>query len=364
MKFTIAPQALLDGLNIAGAAAATRTPKPVLQGVLIEVLEDSVLLMATDLETGVRCTLEQVEVERQGKTVVPVAKLTQIIRESPDETINIELKEQRLHITGRHEQFEMFTADPQDFPPVSEMEGKPDFTISGTSLRTLIERTIFAAAKESTRYAIDGLLFNYDGERLKLVATDGRRLAMAHAEVQNCGANKSSAIVPAKAMSLIAHMPAGPDENFDIKLLSNQFLLRSPRVTLSSVLLEGHFPKYEDVIPQDCDRTVRVQAPALLGAVRRSALLTSEESRAIRLHFEKNKVVMTGRAPEQGQSSVELEVVYDAEEMDIGFNPNFLSDVLKILGDSEVQLDLKDANRPGLFRSDDYMYVVMPVNLS
>ncbi|MCH8853097.1 MAG: DNA polymerase III subunit beta, partial [Planctomycetes bacterium] len=266
--------------------------------------------------------------------------------------------------TGRHEKFEMFTADPQDFPPVSEMEGKPDFTISGTSLRTLIERTIFAAAKESTRYAIDGLLFNYDGERLKLVATDGRRLAMAHAEVQNCGANKSSAIVPAKAMSLIAHMPAGPDENFDIKLLSNQFLLRSPRVTLSSVLLEGHFPKYEDVIPQDCDRTVRVQAPALLGAVRRSALLTSEESRAIRLHFEKNKVVMTGRAPEQGQSSVELEVVYDAEEMDIGFNPNFLSDVLKILGDSEVQLDLKDANRPGLFRSDDYMYVVMPVNLS
>lgn len=364
MKFTIAPQTLLDGLNIAGAAAATRTPKPVLQGVLIEALEDSVLLMATDLEIGVRCRLEQVEVQRQGKTVVPVAKLTQIVRESPDETIDIELKEQRLHITGRHEQFEMFTADPQDFPPISEMEGEPDFTIAGASLRTLIERTIFAAAKESTRYAIDGLLFNYDGERLKLVATDGRRLALAHAAVQNCSANKNSVIVPAKSMSLISRMPAGSDESFDIKMLPNQFLLRSPRVTITSVLLEGHFPKYEDVIPRDCDRTVRVQAPALLSAVRRSALLTSEESRAIRMHFEDNKVVMTGRAPEQGESSVELAVSYDAEAMDIGFNPNFLSDVLKVLDDGEVQLDLKDANRPGLFRSDDYMYVVMPVNLS
>ncbi len=365
MKIIIAPQTLLDGLNVAAAAAASRTPKAALQGVLITALEDSVLLMATDLETGVRCNLTEVEIEQQGKTLVPVAKLAQIIRESADPTIVLELEENTLHIRGSDSHFSMYTADPQEFPPVPELEGEPDFVLSGGQLRRLIDWTLFAAAKESTRYAIDGLLWSCSGDRLKVVATDGRRLAVADAPVEKSTGKEISAIVPAKAMGLISRVVTDPDESFQIKFLSNQMLLKSSRVTLSSVLLEGHFPKYEDVIPQDCDRTVRVAAPEMLSAVRRSALLTSEESKAIRLRFDDNKVVMTGRAPEQGQASVELPLSYEAEPLEIGFNPNFLTDVLKVLDDREVELQLKDANRPGLFRSDDdYLYVIMPVNLS
>lgn len=365
MKFTIDPQAMSEGLNIAGGAAAVRTPKPALQGVLIDASADSVLLMTTDLEVGVRCSVTQVEVQRPGRALVPVAKLTQIVRETADPTIELELEDNTLHIRGGDSHFSMFTVDPEEFPPVPELEGEPDFTISGGTLRRLIERTLFAAAKTSTRYAIDGLLWNISGDRLKVVATDGRRLAMADAKVKRSAEGESSAIVPAKAMALFGRVVSDPDEVFGVKFLPNQVLLKSPRVTISSVLLEGHFPKYEDVIPQDCDRTVRVAAPEMLSAVRRSALLTSEESKAIRLHFEDNRVVMTGRAPEQGQASVQLDVKYDAEPLEIGFNPNFLTDVLKVLDDQEVELGLKDANRPGVFRSDDdYLYVIMPVNLS
>ncbi|MCH8967684.1 MAG: DNA polymerase III subunit beta [Planctomycetes bacterium] len=366
MKFVVAPQTLVSGLNIAAAGAASRTPKPALQGVLLDVQKDEVILSATDLEMGVRVRLTQVEVEREGQVLVPVAKLLQIVRESIDESMVLEVEENTLHIRGSDSHFSMYTGDPAEFPPVSELEGDSDFSITGGTLRLVIDRTLFAAAKESTRYAIDGLLWNFKGDQLKVIATDGRRLALTNAPVQNSSGGQADAIVPAKAMHLISRVVDDPEELFQVKLLSNQLLLRSPRVTVSSVLLEGHFPKYEDVIPQDCDRTVRVAAPAMLSAVRRSALLTSEESKAIRLQFDDNKVVLTGRAPEQGQASVQLPLTYDAEPLEIGFNPNFLVDVLKVFDDQEVRLSLKDANRPGLFRgdNDDFMYVLMPVNLS
>jgi DNA polymerase-3 subunit beta len=366
MKFVVAPQTLLSGLNIAAAGSASRTPKPALQGVLLTVQKDEVLLSATDLEMGVRGHLTQVEVEREGQALVPVAKLLQIVRGSADDSMVLELEENTLHIRGSDSHFSMYTGDAADFPPVSELEGDPDFSISGGTLRLVIDRTLFAAAKESTRYAIDGLLWSFKGEQLKVVATDGRRLALAEAPVQNSSGGQAEVIVPAKAMNLISRVVSDPEEMFQVKLLSNQLLLRSPRVTVSSVLLEGHFPKYQDVIPQDCDRTVSVPATEMLSAVRRSALLTSEESKAIRLRFDDNALLLTGRAPEQGQASVKLPLTYEAEALEIGFNPNFLADVLKVFDDQDVRLSLKDANRPGLFRggNDDFMYVLMPVNLS
>lgn len=365
MKVTIAPQALLDGLNIASAAAASRTPKPALQCVLITALKDTVLLMATDLESGIRYTLTEVQVDQEGQALVAVGKFTQIIRESVDETITLHLEGNQLQISGSDSQFRMVSGDPKDFPPVPTLEGKPDFEMTGQQLRTVIDRTLFAAARESTRYAIDGLLWDREGERLKVVGTDGRRLAVAALTIEKAASNSAKVIVPSKAMALFGRMIVDPEERFGVKFLSNQILIAGSHVTVSSVLLEGHFPKYEDVIPQDCDRLVEAGVAEMLSAVRRAALLTSEDSKGIRMSFDNNRVLMSGRVPEQGESSVELPVSYEGDQLEIGFNPGFVVDVLKVIDSDRLQFWLKDSNRPALFRyGEDYTYVVMPVNLS
>jgi DNA polymerase-3 subunit beta len=364
MKATIAATALLDGLNLCTAVAAARTPKVALQGVLVTATKDSVLLMATDLEVGIRVQLTEVEVEEEGQALVPVAKLSQIVRESSDETLAVETDDRSLYLRGRDSKFQVFLGDPREFPPVPSLEGPPDFTVSAGALKRVIERTLFAAAKESTRYAIDGLLWEKEGDRLNVVATDGRRLALAGCGLAEAQGADGKVIVPSKAVALFGRACTDPEESVAVKFLSNQVLLKSPRVTVSSVLVEGHFPKYQDVIPQDCDKRVEAASPDLLSAVRRAALLTSEESKAVRLSFGRGEVVLTGRAPEQGEASVRIAVDYDDEPLEIGFNPTFLSDVLRVINTEKVRLDLKAPNRPGVFRDgEDYVYVVMPVNL-
>lgn len=367
MKVSIASRALAEGLNIAAAAASPRSPKPALQGVMITALQDTVVMMATDLEVGVRYYLTEVSVEREGEALVPVAKLSQIAREVPDESVQLELSDNTLNVRFQNSHFKVFAGDSREFPPVPDLEGQPDFILTGQQIRDLSTRTLFAAAKESTRYAIDGLLWERSGPDLKVVATDGRRLALASCTVEETSGRPSEGrvIVPARTMSLLARVVSDPEERFAVKFLSNQILVKSDRLTISSVLVEGHFPKYGDVIPQDCDKTVTVGVPEMLGAVRRAALLTSDESKSIRLSFKNGEVVMTGRAPEQGEASVTMGLKYDGEPIEIGFNPTYLSDVLKVLDSAEVSFHLKDPNRPGLFRKDqDYLYVVMPVNLS
>ncbi|MCG3138633.1 MAG: Beta sliding clamp [Phycisphaerae bacterium] len=365
MKVNVVTSALLEGLNLAASAAASRTPKPVLQGVLITAQKDQLLLMATDLEIGIRHQIRQAEVLSTGQVLVPVAKLLQIIRECADETIVLELVKNALHITGSDSHFQMFTGDAKDFPAIPEFEGQGDFELTAELLRSIIDRTLFAAAKESTRYAIDGLLWDRKGQLLRVVATDGRRLAVATCPLNRAAGPDAKVIIPSKAMSLFQRVITDPDVTFQVKFLSNQVLLHATHTTVSSVLVEGHFPPYEDVIPQDCNRHMHANIAQFASGVRRAALLTSDESKAIRLSFTDQEVTMTGRSPEQGEGSVRVAVRYDGEPLEIGFNPQFLLDVMKVLGGDEVYWELKEANRPGIFREgENYLYVVMPVNLS
>jgi DNA polymerase-3 subunit beta len=364
MKVTIASATLQEGLALCSGAAAARTPKVALQGVHITAYKDSVLLMSTDLEIGIRYQITEVEVEQEGEALVSVAKLNQIVRECTEEMISLEVKDNAMHLKGEDSHFQIFLGDAREFPPVPSLEGPPDFELEGRALRTLIDRTQFAAAKESTRYAIDGLLWEKTGDVLRIVATDGRRLASARGPIKSSSAD-GRVIVPSKAVSLFARVSQDSDEPVGVKFLSNQVLLKTPKATISSVLVEGHFPKYEDVIPTDCDKTIEANVPSLLSAVRRAAVLTSEDSKAIRMGFSKEGLLLTGRSPEQGEASIRVALEYGHEPLEIGFNPTFLMDILKVIDTDTVALQLKAPNRPGLFKGgEDFLYVVMPVNLS
>ncbi len=365
MKVACNRAALAEALNVITGVVASRTPKPVLQCVRVSVTEDSVLLLGTDLEVGIRHVVGQVTVSEPGEVLVPADKLAAVVRESSDELLELASVEHGCEVKGGDSRFDIYGQDPRDFPPVAEMEGEPDLVMQADTLEELAAKTLFAAARESTRYAINGVLWEKRGKRLSLVATDGRRLAKAVGSAAEASAGDSDVIVPTKAMSLITRLVDEADEKVAVKLLPNQILLSTSRATVSSVLVEGRFPKYEDVIPQDNDKKVSVASEALLSAVRRAALLTTEESKGVRFSLSPGQVVLSSRAPDQGEAVITVQVEYSGKELDIGFNPSYLVDALRAIGGEAVSFELSEANKPGVLRAGkNLLYVVMPVSLA
>lgn len=357
--------ALNEAVTLATGVVASRTPKPVLQCVKLSATQDGLLLTATDLEVGIRHFVRQVEVSEPGEAVVPAATLAQIVRESADETLQIQADAERCHVRGRDSHFQMYGHDPRDYPPVAELEGTADFEIPAQVLRKLVELTLFAAAKENTRYAINGVLWECKGKKLQLVATDGRRLAKAVGAVAKGSGQDGAVIVPAKAMSILLRFPANSEDMVSVKLLPNQFVATVGAATLSSALAEGNFPDYEAVIPRDNDKKVELDTQEFYSAVRRAALLTSEQSKGIRLSFTRDGLVLASRAPEQGEATVSMSIEYAHEPMEIGFNPGFLADALKSVDAPTFTMELREAARPGILRvGQEFTYVVMPVSLS
>jgi DNA polymerase-3 subunit beta len=366
MKFRFNRAEMAEALSAISTIAAVRTPKEILKCVRVDAHSDVVLLSATDLEVCLRCSITQVEVDETGETLVVAETFSRIVRECTDEILSVETTENLLHVRGAGSHFQIVTQDVGEFPAIPSMEGQPDITIDQRNLARLVELTVFAAARESTRYAINGVMWEVDGERLTLAATDGRRLAVAHGKLAG-GATKSipQAIVPAKAMTLFGRLPIDGDAQVGIKLMSNQLLLNMGRSMVSTSLVEGKFPQYQDVIPTDCDREAKLDTAEFLGAVRRAALLTNEESKGVRFTFSDGNLTLSSRAPEQGEAEVVLPIEYNSEQVEIGFNPVFLLEVLRVVHSDGIIFAVKEANRPGVIRlGDDYVYVIMPVNLT
>ncbi len=366
MKFRFNREEMSDALKAVCAVAAARTPKPILRCVRLEVQSDVLLLSGTDTELSVRCAVTQVEVDEPGDTLVVADTLSKIVNECDDEILNIETDSSQLHIRGAGSHFQVVTQDADEFPLVPTMEDGPDFAVERDALFRLVEWTVFASARESTRYAMNGVLWEVEGDQLTLVATDGRRLSLAKAKLaQASKAKVPSAIVPGKAMSLLSRLPGSAAGNVGVKITSNQLLMSIGGAMISSSLVEGHFPKYQDVIPQDCDRIVEVKTADLLGALRRASLLTNEESKGVRFAITDDSLTLSSRAPEQGEATVSIPVKYKGEPVEIGFNPVFLLDVLRVTHADDLSMAFKEANRPGLIRlGQDFLYVVMPVSLA
>jgi len=370
MKTVLPRQEFQEALTAAAALAGGRTTRPILGCVRLVAGEEGVEVSASDGEAGLRVRAPVLSVGEGGEAVVPADRLLPIVRELEDVEISLEADERCCMIRGAGSEFRVFVMSPADFPPVELFEGEADLVIDGAQLRRMVALTVYAAARESSRYAINGVLWEKRGRQLFLVATDGRRLARAGGSVSG-GGGDFDVIVPAKAMAVFEKVfgtVARQDGwTVDVKVMPSQMLLRSGDRQLATVLVEGHFPKYEDVIPKGHKRRARAGREALASAVRRAALLTTEESRAVRLNFAKDLLVITSQAPERGDARVELPIGYEGEPLEVGFNPAFLSDALRAMPFEEVLIDLEEAYRPGVLSGEDrndFLYVVMPVSLS
>ena len=366
MKVICNRGALLEAISVAGNAVASRTPKPVLQCVKLSAADDKLTIAATDLEVAIRYSDAQVQIEQPGETLLPADKLRDIVRESVDDTLAIEVNDNVAHIRGQDSHFKIFTQKAADFPPVPDFEGEADFTLPGGTLKQLIGQTLFAAAKESTRYAFNGVLVVAKDKKLILVSTDGRRLAQAKADLSTDIQSKdgSKAIIPAKAMQLIDKLVDDPEEPVGFQIRENQAIFHTANATLTTNLVEGQFPPYEDVIPKDADKKMTASTADFLSAIRRAALLTTEESKGVRLSFGKKGLVLQSRSPESGEATINFACKFEGADMEIGFNPSFLTDALRVVDADEITLELSAPNRPGLIKGGaGFVYVIMPVNL-
>ncbi len=378
MKVICDRAALVDAVNTAAGVVTTRTPTPVLRCLKLTAGDPpsgGLVITATDQEVGLRLGVGQVEVEEGGEAAIPADKLSQIARACEDPTLTIETDAESggaVHIRGADSHFKVFGYDSNEFPPVRDFsDATVDCEIAAGDLQTLISRTLFAAAVEHSRYAINGVLFERQDRRLRLVATDGRRLAMSKGDCIT-GEGESSCIVPSKALKLIIKLVDDPDTPVRLAIEENQilFAIGDPDVpsggaVLSSTLVDGAFPPFEDVVPKEQDKKVSFDAAALASAIRRAALLTNEESKGVRLSFADDKLTLTSRAPEMGEATVEVKLDdYQGDPLEIGFNPSFITDALSVVDGGKVTVELKAANKPGVLRTgSSFTYVIMPVNL-
>jgi DNA polymerase-3 subunit beta len=366
MKANFNRAALAEALSLLTSVAPTRTPKPILSCVQITAEDKEVRICATDMEVGINYLISEVQVEKAGEVIIPADRLAAIVRESVDEVLVMEATDGKCEITGSDSHFTIYGHEPGQYPVVPGFEGDAEIEIGLSNLQAGISQCLFATAKESSRYAINGVLWEIKDKKLVMIATDGRRLArckvnLASAPKENVPENL---IVPGKAMGLLDKMGGSEKDVVAIKLLDNQILMSCANVVISSNLVEGNFPKYEDIIPTDYDKKLTLPTEATLSAARRASLLANEESKGIQLSLEKGKVVFSGRAPETGDAQVEMAVDYDGEPIKIGFNPQFLIDALRVISASDFELELGDPDRPGLLKSGTtFLYVLMPINL-
>jgi len=367
MKVSFNRAALAEALALVGSVVPGRTPKPILRCVRITAGEKDVRIYATDLEVGVNHLVSEVQVEQAGEVVVPADRLTAVVRESVDEVLLLHADKGTCRIEGADSQFTIYGQQAEQYPTVPGFDGAADIQIALGNLQTGIHQCLFATAKESTRYAINGVLWEIKGKKLSLVATDGRRLARSRVNLDSAPDQriaKMQMIVPNKTMALLDRISSSNKDVVAVKLVDNQILFSCAGVVISSTLVEGNFPKYEDIVPSDYDKKLTLSTEAVLSAVRRSALLTSEESRGIKLSIGTDSLVFSGRAPETGDARIDMAIDYKAEPVEIGFNPQFLIDALRVIQTDEFQLELGQSDRPGLIKSGtNFLYVLMPINL-
>jgi DNA polymerase-3 subunit beta len=337
-------------------------------------------------------------VQKAGEVSVVAERFRAIVAAENDEgTLTVETDGDNCHIRGTNAHFRVPAYPAKDFPAMPDFAAtvagtgadpaKAVFTQSAAAMLELVSRTVFATARETSRYAINGVLLKREGKKLEMVATDGRRLAVARAQLTGTSAKGDAVtcIIPSKALNIFTKLARDPEENVRIAVSDSRVYFSfeaatagkdskdsekagTSRAVLSSVLVEGSFPPYEDVIPKDQDKRVVAGRDDLSSAVRKASVLTNEESRGVRLAFtsKDKRLKLSSRAPEMGESEISISLSkFEGDDIEISFNPTFITDVLKVIPDQDVIVELKAPNRPGLIRltNNEFVYVVMPVNL-
>ncbi len=365
MKVTAAREALLKPLQAVIGVVERRQTMPILANVLLVARDGEVAITATDLEVELVASAV-VEVNSPGEVTVPGRKLLDICRALPDDAeISISQSGEKLNIRSGRSKFSLTTLPAAEFPTVDDINAGQKVQVSQEILGRLLDKTHFSMAQQDVRYYLNGLLLETGKKALRAVATDGHRLALCEVEIDDAKLPEQQVIVPRKGVLELQRLISG-EGDLTLELGSNHVRIQLDGIRFTSKLIDGRFPEYERVIPQDTSNALSADRGLFRSALQRTAILSNEKYRGIRLVIREGAMLLQAHNPEQEEAEEELEIEYSGEEIEIGFNVNYLLDALAAIESEQVSLALVDGNSSCLIRQpgdDDCKYVVMPMRL-
>lgn len=365
MKFSASRETVLKPLQAVIGVVERRQTMPILSHVLLSLKENQLSTTATDLEVELVAETG-VDGDKDGEVTVPGRKLHDIFRALPEGSkVELALSGDRLTVKSGRSRFTLATLQASDFPTVDEVAVEQTLSVKQEELHWLIDKTQFSMAQQDVRYYLNGLLLEIAEDKLRAVATDGHRLALAEIALGSKAARGEQVIVPRKGVLELNRLLDGEGE-LRVALGSNHIRVERDGIRLTSKLIDGRFPEYGRVIPENATSVVKADCGLLRHALQRTAILSNEKYRGVRLELGENSVVMSANNPEQEEATETVEVEYDGEAMEIGFNVNYLLDALAAVESEQVELHVADPNSsclivaPGVER---VKYVVMPMRL-
>jgi DNA polymerase-3 subunit beta len=373
MKIVLSRQDLQKGIQTILSAVPIKGTMPILSNVLLEARDTKLDLTATDLDVGIKCSIPA-EIVDPGSITVNAKKLSDICRELPDASVDIETDENhRVILVCKKSQFKIHGMAKDDYPILPEVKKDNPLKLKALVLQEMIRKTIFAVSLDETRYVLNGVLFELTKDQMRMVATDGHRLAWVKkkADYTKLPENRS-VIIPTKALNEVSRITAdvfkGQEEEAVVEIFSteNQMKFLMGGVELVTRLLEGQFPNYEQVIPKETDKQATMSVPELTAATKRVSILASDKSYSIRFKIQKGKITISSKTPDMGEAKEDLDIQYEGEETTIAYNAKYVLDALKNLGNEQVELQFTQPLNPCIFKSKadaDYLCVIMPMRI-
>jgi DNA polymerase III subunit beta len=365
VKISSSKDELVSALSVVSRAVSTRSTVQVLSGILVRAEGDRVELAATDMELSLRLPLEA-EVEGSGSVVVPGRLLVELARLLPEGDVTLEQRAEEpvLEVTSGPSTSRLHTYSAEDFPKLPDVESVQTFAVDRAAFLETVARVARAASRDESRPVLTGILVRFEGGRLVMAATDSYRLSVKETELETEGAPELEAIVPARALAELARIAADADE-LRVGVQENHVVFNAGGVWLTTRRIDGQFPNYKQLIPETFEHQVALPREEFLEVVRRTSVMAQRNS-PIRLRFAEGEVTVSAQTQDVGEAKESLPVAFSGEELEIGFNPEFLRDGVESVDSDEVQLRLISSLRPGLIRAEDenFSYLIMPIRLA
>ena len=368
MRFTISREKLQEGLAAVASAVPSKTTLPVLANLLVQTTEKGIRISGTDLDIAVS-TEVTADVEAAGAITIPARKLSEIARELPPAPVKISAAgDQRITLECGRSKFKLLGLPKSEFPSFPAVKFEKALRIPSGDLQKLISHTAFAASTEESRPILNGVLWELRPEHMRMVATNGHRLAKMDVPVKTASAPSSDLIIPPKALEQIRRLfPA--EEELEVAQGENHLGFRSPFTAVYTRLIEGPYPSYDQVIPRDNDKYAIIDKVAFTGALKRMSVVASDQTHRIRLSFNSGMLKFSVSTPDLGEAQDELPVRYNGDPLDIGFNAAYLLEILRYMPTEEIRLTFKAPERAATIEPEGwsdpakYLCLLMPLRL-
>ena len=369
MEFKIKKAVFLKSLQRVQGVVERRNTMPILSNVLIETIDGKVNVMATDLEVFIKDSVEA-EINKEGAVTINARKFFEIIKELPDENVDISVnKDSRVTIKGGKAKFNIMGLPSKDFPAFPLVDESKLEDINKEVLKEMVDKTSFAVSMDETRYNINGFLLEKEGQKIRMVTTDGHRLALVE-KIDDLGfgaQENKSVLLPRKGMMEIRKLLEEEcKSNFKINITEKSAAMKKDDTLINIRLLEGEFPDYKKVIPENNDKTVMVNRNGLLASLKRVSILSADKIKGVNFKFSKNTLNLNSSNPDIGDATEEISTKYTETDVEIAFNASYMIDMLEAIEDESVEIRLKDSLSPGILSSSktgDYTYIIMPMRL-